>query len=82
MSEPAAKPPERCRYCRGSVLWHDPGGLVFDDATIGHLSCFEAAETERQAARREQAKAVQGCPHNLEAADGQDATDEPGEDLA
>ena len=83
--------PERCRYCAGRVLWHGPGGLVFDDGSIGHLTCYEEHETRRpaakreraaQAARREQAKAVQGCPHNLEAADGQDATDEPGEDLA
>jgi hypothetical protein len=47
--------PERCRYCAGRVLWHGPGGLVFDDGSIGHLTCYEEHETRRQVARREQA---------------------------
>jgi hypothetical protein len=47
--------PDRCRYCGSPVLWHGPGGLVFDDGSTGHLTCYEAAETERQAAGRERA---------------------------
>jgi hypothetical protein len=53
MSEPAAKPPDRCRYCGGRVLWHGPGGLVFGDGSVGHLTCYEEHETRRQAAKRE-----------------------------
>jgi hypothetical protein len=47
--------PERCRYCAGRVLWHGPGGLVFGDSSVGHLTCYEEHEARRQAARREQA---------------------------
>ena len=47
--------PDACRYCGGRVLWHGPGGLVFSDASVGHLTCYEEHETRRQAARREQA---------------------------
>ena len=47
--------PERCRYCGGRVLWHGPGGLVFDDGRVGHLACYEEHETRRQAAGRERA---------------------------
>jgi hypothetical protein len=46
--------PDRCRYCGGRVLWHGPGGLVFGDANVGHLTCYEEHETRRQAAGREQ----------------------------
>jgi hypothetical protein len=68
--------PDRCRYCGGRVLWHGPGGQVFGDASVGHLSCYEDAETRRQAARREEAaKAGRACPRKLATADGHD---EPG----
>ena len=42
---------DRCRFCGGRVLWHGPGGLVFGDASVGHLTCYEEHETRRQAAK-------------------------------
>jgi hypothetical protein len=50
MSEPAAKPPDRCRYCGGRVLWHGPGGLVFGDGSTAHLTCYERHEEALPAA--------------------------------
>jgi hypothetical protein len=47
--------PDRCRHCGLPVLWRGPGGLVFDDNSTAHLTCYEGHETRRQAARREQA---------------------------
>ena len=62
--------PDRCRFCGGRVLWHGPGGLVFDDGRVGHLTCYEEHETRRQAAKRE--RAAQAAPPEP---NGQDAPD-------
>ena len=62
--------PDRCRYCGLPVLWRGPGGLVFGDSSVGHLSCYEEHETRRQAARREQA-----VPAAHPEPNGQDACD-------
>jgi hypothetical protein len=50
MSEPAARPPERCRYCQRTVASTAHDVVVFDDRRIAHLACYVAAEGERQAA--------------------------------
>jgi hypothetical protein len=69
--------PDRCRYCGFPVLWHGPGGLVFDDGSTGHLTCYDEHETRRQAAGREQAaKAAHPEPN------GQDTCDPLEEDAA
>jgi hypothetical protein len=62
--------PDRCRYCGLPVLWRGPGGLVFDDRRVGHLTCYEEHETRRQAARREKA-----VPPAQPEPNGQDAPD-------
>ena len=41
-----------CRYCGGGIDYRQPGCLVFGDGAGAHVSCYVAAETERQAKAR------------------------------
>jgi hypothetical protein len=44
---------DRCKFCSEPIDWTRPGGLVFGDGRGAHVRCYEAHETERQAAARE-----------------------------